>query len=151
MLFLGENVFESLKDEMEFRKIDPRSSGLSACFILILALTGPFYFIIWYDRFGTDYNRTFINRLVALTCRYGLEYTYFIVLTDALRFLTGPMPETVCFAKTILRSSYVTSTMICYNMIAVTKYLFIFRLKNPAAFKEDFWYFLTMYNLHTHK
>jgi hypothetical protein len=33
--------------------------------------------------------------------RYGLEYSYFIIFTDALRFVTGPMHEKLCFAKTV--------------------------------------------------
>ena len=76
---------------------------------------------------------------ISFFCRTGLEYTYFIIFTDAVRLITGPMNAKYCFIKTIWRSSYATSTFLCYDAIALTKYLFIFHLKNPAAFKEDFW------------
>ncbi len=71
--------------------------------------------------------------------RNCLEYTYFILLTDTIRFITGPMNAKYCFVKTIWRSSYVTSALLYFDLIALTRYLFIFHLKNPSSFKEDFW------------
>jgi hypothetical protein len=33
----------------------------------------------------------------------------------------------------------VSQFILYYDAIVIFRYLFIFRLKNPAAFKEDFW------------
>ncbi len=74
-----------------------------------------------------------------LFCRTALEYILFILFTDALRFITGPMNAKYCFIKTIWRSSYVTTTMLHFDFIALTRYLFIFHLKNPFVFKDNFW------------
>ena len=52
----------------------------------------------------------------------------------------GPAPQIFCFAKTIIRSAYVTQTFLYFDAIALTRYIFIFWLKNPAAFRDDFWY-----------
>jgi len=68
-----------------------------------------------------------------------MEYAYFIILTDAVRFITGPMNANYCFLKTIWRSSYVTCMLLYFDFIALTRYIFVFHLKNPSAFKDDFW------------
>ncbi len=41
--------------------------------------------------------------------------------------------------KTVYRNSLTTQGMLYLDSIAITRYIFIFCLKNPAAFKNEFW------------
>ena len=68
-----------------------------------------------------------------------MEYSYFIIFTDAIRFIIGPMNLSYCFIKTIWRSYYATSSLLYFDLIAIVRYVFIFHLKNPSAFRDDFW------------
>ena len=68
-----------------------------------------------------------------------MEYCYFIIFSDAIRFIFGPMNSSYCFVKTIWRSYYATSSLLYYDFITIIRYVFIFHLKNPFAFKDDFW------------
>ena len=98
-----------------------------------------FYSIIWFGNYGSDKKITFLNMITSAICWIGIEYCCIIQTTEILRFAIGPLPQWFCFLKTILRSAYVTQTFLFFDTIALTRYLFIFWLKNPAAFHSDFW------------
>ena len=51
----------------------------------------------------------------------------------------GPLPCIFCFMKTTIRSSYATQGFLYFDTILIVKYMFIFWLKNPAAFQDRFW------------
>ena len=51
----------------------------------------------------------------------------------------GPLPCIFCFMKTTIRSCYATQGFLYFNVILIIKYMFIFWLKNPAAFPDQFW------------
>jgi hypothetical protein len=46
-----------------------------------------YYSIIWYERFGSPFNRTFINRLASRLGWCAIEWFLAIQLTDTIRFL----------------------------------------------------------------
>ena len=48
-----------------------RTFSITASFTIIALTMVPFYFIIWFERFGPDQTKTFINKLVAMVCRQG--------------------------------------------------------------------------------
>ena len=98
------------------------------------------YSIIWYDKFGSDKRRTFLNMITSSICWLFIEYLLTIQTTEVVRYLWGPMPEVFCFWKTLFRAAYITQIYLYSNTIAITRYLFIFWLKNPAAFPSEFWY-----------
>ena len=98
------------------------------------------YSIIWYDKFGSDKCRTFLNMITSSICWLFIEYLLTIQSTEAIRFIWGPMPEVFCFWKVILCAAYITQIYLYSNTIAITRYLFIFWLKNPAVFPSEFWY-----------
>ena len=49
------------------------------------------------------------------------------------------MPESVCLIEDFLKNSAVTQMLLFMDGIVVTRYIFIFHLKNPAAFDDQFW------------
>ena len=59
--------------------------------------------------------------------------------TYSQRIFIGPLPHFFCFMKTIIRSCYATQFFLYIDAISVIKYIFIFWLKNPAAFRDEFW------------
>ena len=56
--------------------------------------------------------------------------------------LLGPLPELGCYLGELLRKHLTTQFFLFLNAITITRYVYIFCLKNPAAFKDDFWYAL---------
>jgi len=48
--------------------------------------------------------------------------------------------ENVCFVLSFVRRFLVTEFFMLVNLLSLTRYIFIFRLKNPAAFQDDFWH-----------
>ena len=109
-------------------------STLGVIFVPILLFS-----IIWFGRYGSDKEITFLNMITSASCWIGIEYNCIIQTTEIIRFGIGPLPEWFCFLKTLLRNAYVTQVFLYFDTIALTRYLFIFWLKNPAAFHSDFW------------
>jgi len=55
------------------------------------------------------------------------------------RYMFGPLSPTICFIELVLKNSIVTQMMFFLDGIIIARYLFIFWLKNPAAFNDEFW------------
>ena len=70
-----------------------------------------------------------MNHLVALN--NDIKYSQ--------RIFIGPLPHLFCFMKTIIRSCSVTQFFLYLDTISIIKYIFIFWLKNPAVFQDEFW------------
>ena len=122
-----------------------RVMSLVFCGISVIVVPFLLYSVIWYDRYGSDKRRTFLNLLTSGTCWVGIEYCFVVQATEMLRFVFGPFPEWYCFIKSILRAAYITQLLLYLDCMAVTRYLFIFWLKNPAAFQSEFW--ITFFNV----
>ena len=52
--------------------------------------------------------------------------------------LSDPQPELWCYTVELLRKQLTTQFFLFLNAITITRYVYIFCLKNPAAFKDDF-------------
>jgi hypothetical protein len=109
--------------------------------IVVLLLYG----IIWFEHFGSDHKRTLANKLLTSIC-WTLILGLFICSSDIVRYIFGPLPKAFCFVLVIAKNSVKTQTVLLYDAIIVTKYVFIFWLKNPAGVDDDFWCrFLTLW------
>jgi len=117
-----------------------RNLCLAFCVLSIIFLPPIVYSFIWFDKYSSDNKRTFINMLTTSLSWLGFEYFLVVQLTEVIRFVVGPLPKFFCFSKTIIRSAYITQALLYFDSIAITRYLFIFWLKNPAVFQDDFWY-----------
>ena len=116
-----------------------RISSIATCSMNVIVVPLLLYSIIWFDKFGSDKKRTILNMLVSVICWTGIEFNFIIQATEIIRFLYGPLPELYCSLKSILRLAYVTQVFLFFDGIACMRYIFIFFLKNPAAFRDDFW------------
>lgn len=65
---------------------------------------------------------------------------------DILRYYYGPLPHSFCLVRTVVSGSLVLQILLFITTIVVTKYIFIFHLKNPTALDDKFWcIFLTLW------
>lgn len=60
-------------------------------------------------------------------------------MPELLRYIVGPLPGIVCFCHLWLKNVVFSNGILIYDGIILTNYIFIFWLKNPAAFRDDFW------------
>lgn len=95
--------------------------------------------IIWFEKFGSDAKRTILNKLVGSVCASALEWCFFVQMPELARYLLGPMPSWMCLTHTIVKNSVLMQMLIFFDCITVFKYLFVFRLRNPGGFLDDFW------------
>jgi hypothetical protein len=97
------------------------------------------YSIIWYEKYCNDSKRTLLNRLVALNCRTGIHFLLLSHVPEILRYAFGPFSEKFCFIHLVGKSTLGWIFLLHVDAIAITRYIFIFWLKNPVAFHDNFW------------
>ena len=66
---------------------------------------------------------------------------FFPQMTDIIRHAWGPLPQWVCLVQAIVKSTTSSDFLLFYDAIIVVRFVYIFVLKNPAAFADDFWCF----------
>ena len=104
----------------------------------ILVLLG--FGIIWFEQHGSDLKRTMLNKLVSSVCLTCMEWFFIIQVLDMVRYVYGPLPVGLCSFNMHLRFVIMTQQMLFVDGIIITRYIYIFCLKNPFAFNDDFWY-----------
>jgi len=62
-----------------------------------------------------------------------------VQIPELMRYIFGPLPTAVCICQLWVKNVTFLNAMLFYDAIIVTNYIFIFWLKNPAAFKDDYW------------
>ncbi len=62
-----------------------------------------------------------------------------VQIPELMRYIFGPLPIVVCIFHLWIKNVTFLIAMLFYDGILLTNYLFIFWLKNPSAFKDDFW------------
>ena len=97
------------------------------------------YSIIWYEKFGSDKKRTVLNKLVSSICWSSICYAFFCQIPLLIRYCKGPLPLWMCYFHIIVSNTITIQLMLFSDAITVLRYLFIFWLKNPSGFWDDFW------------
>ena len=95
--------------------------------------------VIWYERYGLDVKRTIMNQLFSKLCWTGIEFILFITLPEWLRFFYGPFPRLPCWLHLVIKNAIIAKLLFLQTGLIVIRYAWIFWLKNPFAFKDDFW------------
>ncbi len=113
--------------------------SLTLAVTCILVCSPLLYSVIWFEKFGSDKKRTLINKLVSMNCWNTIGYLIFVQTLEILRFIHGPLPEVICAFQNVLRFSFGCSIVLNADATLVANYAYIFWLKNPAAFHDDFW------------
>ena len=96
--------------------------------------------IIAFERFGSDKKRTLLNMLTTTVCWINIWLLVIVRSLEVLRFSSGPFPSGLCCFKVSLKFFLVCSMALALDAVAVTRHAYIFWLKNPAAFKDEFWH-----------
>ena len=97
------------------------------------------YSIIWYEKFGSDKKRTVLNKLVSSICWASICYAIFCQIPLLIRYCKGPLPLWMCYLHIIVSNTITIQLMLFCDAITLLRYLFIFCLKNPSGFCDDFW------------
>ena len=97
------------------------------------------YSIIWYEKYGSDNKRTLLNKFAASICCSGMQFLMFIQMSEIIWYLYGPLPANFCLFVRILRSTLSAEVLIYLDLIVLTRYLYIFWIKNPAGIHDNFW------------
>ncbi len=115
----------------------------AACiiFALVTSLLIPvlMYTIIWYERYGSDNKRTLLNKFASLACWSAIEYYLVAQTLEIVTFLFAPLPAHFCLFTRIVRSSVFIELLLFFDLITLTRYFYIFWLKNPTGFNDEFW------------
>ena len=95
--------------------------------------------IIWYERFGQDHRRTLMNKLVVSIFWTALIAVPIIQMSEIPRYFFGPMPVNFCFFQSVVKNSIRWQCLLLLDAVILSRYIFIFWLKNPAAVNDGFW------------
>ena len=79
--------------------------GIVLASILPVFACLPAVGIIWFERFGSDLKRIFINKLVSSVFWNILAYFIFVQVPDILFYLCLQFPEQFCFIYLIIRNA----------------------------------------------
>ena len=112
--------------------------ALTCLFGIYLVPSG--YGMIWYERYGSDKKRILINRVFSSVCWTGIELFALVLPLDIARYIFGPLPLPVCLFQLIHKNVVNIKTLLFCDAVTTSRYLFVFYLKNPSQFKDDFWH-----------
>jgi hypothetical protein len=51
----------------------------------------------------------------------------------------GPLPDSLCYFKQVLRSSFFVELLLLFNASALAKYFYVYHLQNPLGFSDEYW------------
>jgi len=131
-----------------YRKDASKIVIVISVFLVNLISSLLMYAIVWYERFGADQKRILTNKLVSMICWNGIigVQTYFVL--DFIMFVFAPFTTSTCLFFKMIRSMIKSNFLTFLNAIAISKYVFIFWMKNPGSLQDDFWsLFLTLWTV----
>ena len=74
-----------------------------------------------------------------MLCWTCFEWFLIVQVVDVLRYTRGPFPEWICSIQLFVKNGIFIQQMLLMTATILTRYVFIFWLKNPIAFNDDFW------------
>ena len=107
--------------------------------ILSILVVWAGYGIIWYERYGTDLKRTLINRLLSSACWTGIEFYVLVMPWHIFRYVIGPFNTNTCFLLLLFKNILNAQTFLFGLGVSISRYVYIFYLKNPEHFQDQFW------------
>ena len=141
---LFNNSATKMQEEEDFFHIIVDNNINTVCVVLfstlIWALSLPLLTsIIWYERNGFEQYNLFTNKLLTLICWMFIRWFFFLHTSHVYRFTFGPLPKLECFWQQLMHRTFLKQGVLFIDGMMVSRYAFIFWLKNPAAFQADFW------------
>ena len=130
----GENKNEDLSSEYFTQKVFLSILAIILGLLSCLGAAG----IIWYEKFGSDSKRIFVNKIVSAVCWLTLIWYLTVMPTDILLQFYSPLPEHLCFAFLYWKMILVTHFVLFLDAIIIVRYLLIFWIRNPENFQDNF-------------
>ena len=93
-------------------------------------------FAIKYDFFQ---KRTLMNKLFSSFCWYCLITVPIMQSMTLWRYTVGPLCRTTCILQTAFMNIVKWQCLLIVDSILLSRYVFVFWLKNPSAMDDDFW------------
>jgi len=128
-----EAVFCGLFDDRPAKVIT-----VTIAFLLTILSIAMYYSVIWYEHYGTDNNRTLVNKLLTSAC-WIIIANLTICSTDIIRPMVGPLPKEFCIFQAVSKNILKACLTLCFDAIVLTRYVIIFWLKNPTRLHDEFW------------
>ena len=107
--------------------------------IMIAVTVALLYLVIWFEKYGADNKRILTNKIVSAICWNAIIGGLIAFFSDTIVYLFAPLPKSTCLLFGYLRMLTASNIMMFLNVIVISKYIFIFWLKNPGAVQDDFW------------
>jgi hypothetical protein len=95
--------------------------------------------IIWFESRLSDHRNTLLNKLKTLFCWSTIISTPIIEFLNVLNYYFGPLSSYACYFLLIFRNILKSNLLVYLNCNAISKYIFIFWMKNPMSIDENFW------------
>jgi hypothetical protein len=138
---MEENCHLNFKPFCEFHQRDISKILVIFASFVVNLMSGVFmYFIIWYERFGSDSKRIMTNKFVSMICWYAIIGLQLAFWSDTYFFLFAPMSTFSCQTIAFVRMTIASNILTFLNFIVISKYIFIFWMKNPGSVQDDFWH-----------
>ncbi len=110
-------------------------------FVYSILMVPLFVSMIWFDWYGSDMKRIFVHRLVSSLAFTAMGQLNLVQIPEILQYVTGPLPNWFCFWQYVLKNSIAMQEILYLDIITLVRYMFIFSIKNPATFQDEFWNF----------
>ena len=117
----------------------PLKIAIFSTVLNILFFTPLFFAIAWYEKYGTNQNRTLLNQLVSSICWITIVQNISDLPLGIFMNLFGPLNLEVCTVFLVYKSALILNTVILLIFITLVKYVYIFVLKNPAGINSEIW------------
>ena len=109
----------------------------SVIFSLIILLV--MLVIIWYERNGSDDKRSLPKRLYLYAWCTASFWLFTVLPLDIIRYTFGPFSAKACQSIYFIKTGITAQGIAILDFIMISRYIFIFFLKNPARVYDDFW------------
>ena len=95
--------------------------------------------IIWYERNGSDEKKCLPKRLYLHAWQSACFWLCILLPFDIVRYCFGPFPTQACQFIYYLKAGITMQGILILDSILISRYIFIFFLKNPAGVYDHFW------------
>jgi hypothetical protein len=103
----GTNISEVSEDEYFDGLFETRPSKIAvvvfASLLTVVTILAT-YGIIWFEHFGSDLKRIFINKMVSSVCWTIMVWSMTIKIPDLIMYFYRPFPEKFCYLHLIFKN-----------------------------------------------
>ena len=130
----NSNIFDKLYANNKQKNVIISCSVIFSIIILLVMLV-----IIWYERNGSDDKRSLPKRLYLFAWCTACFWLCTVLPLDIIRYTFGPFSTKTCQSIYFIKTGITAQGIVILDFIMISRYIFIFFLKNPAGVYDEFW------------